>query len=126
MRAMIMTFGPTQEVKSLLELWGVLFDGMCNDDCDDTAGDYGTLSHVDKQFKALPFTSCFEKLNEGVKWVRWGSHHWAIKAFLPKRHRKLLVLCVQVVHAGQKLSDATLMLLGLAAPGGGGAQALLC
>ena len=100
------------------ELWGALLEGMCQDDCDDTVGDYGTHAYGDRKFRALPFASCFETLNEGVKWCRWGSHHWGMMAFLPKRHRKLLVLCVQVIQYGRKLSDATMLLLGLAAPGG--------
>ena len=105
------------------ELWGALLEGMCQDDCDDTVGDYGTHAYGDRKCRALPFASCFEKFNERVKWCRWGSHHWGMKAFLAKRHRKMLVLCVQVIQYGQKLSDATMLLLGLAAPGEG-AQAL--
>ena len=55
--------------------------------------------------------------------VQVGTSPLGMKAFLPKGHRKLLVLCVQVIQYGQKLSDATMLLLGLAAPGEG-AQAL--
>ena len=106
------------------EVWCHLLEGMCDDDNDDTSGDFGTVEFGDRQFKNLPFSSCFDKLDDNVKWTRWGSHHWATKAFLPKRHRKLLVLVVQMISSGQKLSDATLMKLGLLAPGQGAAQAL--
>ena len=83
------------------ELWASILEGICDDDNDDTSGDYGTIEYGDRQFKDLPLDSCFAKLGGGVKWTSWGSHHSSLKEFLPKRHRKLLVLCVQVVSSGQ-------------------------
>ena len=48
-----------------------------------------------------------------MKWVRWGSHHWGLKEFLPCRHRTWYVLLLQLIEAGCKLSAGTLMALGL-------------
>ena len=95
------------------DLWCSLIDGMLEDDLFDTSADWGTIQHGDLMFKNLPLADCFQKLGEGVKWARWGSHHWALKSFIPMRHRQLLVLVVGAVEAGVKLSAITLAKLGL-------------
>ena len=95
------------------EVWALVFPGICEDDGDDQCADYGSNEHAKRVHANLGFEKCFERKSDKVKWVRWGSHHWALKEFLPCRHRKLYVLLLQLVEAGCKLSAGTLMALGL-------------
>ncbi|CAK0875645.1 unnamed protein product [Prorocentrum cordatum] len=69
------------------------FEDMCKLS-GDVPVDFGTLEHVQRVIDRLPFEACFARMDERVKWSRWGSHQRCMREFKPHRLLNRFVLDV--------------------------------
>ena len=95
------------------DLLDALIDGLVMDNCDGRGCDMSSKTSVKDFLMQLKFDDCFQCMTGKTKWTRWGSHHWAMKSFIPNRYNKLLACVVCAVVAGVKLTPPTLVALGL-------------
>ena len=97
------------------DLIALVFEGLC-EDIGDFPADYGSRDHIRRTIQQFKYDKNFKSMTEKVKWVRWGSHHWGLRSFLPARHRKLLACLVTALASGVQLSADTLVALGVLEP----------
>ena len=91
------------------------FEDMCKE-CNDIPTDFASDEHIERVVTRMPYDVCFSRMDQRVKWSRWGSHHQRILAFRPHRLQKRFALDLVMVLSADPVGDIGRFVLEVDAP----------